>query len=46
MGICSQGKTLKEVVEERERLFAETGYAYGLESLPLMDEDPANFMRF
>ena len=46
MGICYQGKTLKEIVEERERLFRETGYAYGLENLSLVESDPAKFMRF
>jgi N-methylhydantoinase B/acetone carboxylase alpha subunit len=46
MGICYQGKTLKEVVRERERLFEETGYAYGLEKLELVESDPAKFMRF
>ncbi len=46
MGICYQGKTLKEIVKEREQSFAETGFAYGLEQLPLMNEDPAKFMRF
>ena len=30
MGICYQSKTLKEVVEERDQIFAQTGYAYGL----------------
>jgi N-methylhydantoinase B/acetone carboxylase alpha subunit len=46
MGICYQGKTLKEAVEEKERLFRETGYAYGLEKLELVEGDPAKFMRF
>jgi acetone carboxylase alpha subunit len=46
MGICYQGKTLKEAVKERERLFKETGYAYGLEKLELVESDPAKFMRF
>ena len=46
MGICYQGKTLKKVVEEKERLFKETGYAYGLEKLELVESDPAKFMRF
>ncbi len=46
MGICYQGKTLKEAVDERERLFAETGHAYGLEQLDLVEEDPATFMKF
>jgi acetone carboxylase alpha subunit len=46
MGICYQGKTLKEAVDEKERLFKHTGYAYGLEKLELVDADPAKFMRF
>ncbi|MFO8009391.1 MAG: hydantoinase B/oxoprolinase family protein, partial [Dehalococcoidia bacterium] len=46
MGICYQGKTLKEMVDERERLARETGHAYGLEKLELVEDDPAKFMRF
>ncbi len=46
MGICYQGKTLNETVKEREQLFAQTGHAYGLKELPLIDKDPAEFMRF
>ncbi|MFC2000609.1 hydantoinase B/oxoprolinase family protein [Chloroflexota bacterium] len=46
MGICHDGKTLKETVEEKERLHRETGYAYGLEGLELVESDPAKFMRF
>src|SRR4030042_1608572 len=46
MGICYQGKTLKGVVDEKERLFKETGYCYGLENLKLIEEDPAKFMKF
>jgi acetone carboxylase, alpha subunit len=46
MGICYQGKTLKHIVDERERLHKETNYAYGLEKLALVEEDPAKFMRF
>ena len=46
MGICYQGKTLKEAVDEKERLFRETGLAYGLERLELVESDPAKFMRF
>ncbi|MFC2000355.1 hydantoinase B/oxoprolinase family protein [Chloroflexota bacterium] len=46
MGICDQGKTLKQVVEEREQLFRDTGYAYGLQKLDLVEDDPAKFMRF
>jgi len=46
MGICHQGKTLKEAVDEKEQLFKETGYAYGLDRLELVEGDPAKFMRF
>jgi len=46
MGICYQGKTLKEIARERDELFKESGYAYGLESLELLESDPAKFMRF
>jgi len=46
MGICYQGKTLREVVGEKERLSEETGYAYGLDRLELVESDPAKFMRF
>jgi acetone carboxylase alpha subunit len=46
MGICYRGKTLKEAVEEKERLFKETGYVYGLEKLELIEGDPAKLMRF
>jgi len=46
MGICYQEKTLKEAVDEKERLFKDTGYAYGLEELDLVESDPAKFMRF
>jgi len=46
MGICYQGKTLKEAVHEKEQLFKDSGYAYGLEKLDLVEGDPAKFMRF
>ncbi|NQT73591.1 MAG: hydantoinase B/oxoprolinase family protein [Chloroflexi bacterium] len=46
MGICYQGKTLAEVVDQRDTSFKESGYAYGLKELSLLDEDPAKFMRF
>jgi len=46
MGICYQGKTLKQIVEERNALFRQNGHAYGLEKLELMESDPAKFMRF
>ncbi|MHA1280778.1 MAG: hydantoinase B/oxoprolinase family protein, partial [Candidatus Helarchaeota archaeon] len=34
------GKTLKEMLEESERLFKETGKYYGIEKLTLKEEDP------
>jgi len=46
MGICYRGKTLRALVQERQRLFKETGHAYGLEKLELLEQDPAKFMRF
>jgi len=46
MGICYQGKTLRQAVEDKEHLFAETGSCYGLEKLDLVEGDPASFMRF
>ena len=46
MGICYQGKTLDELVNERDQSFKESGHAYGLKELTLLDEDPAKFMRF
>jgi len=39
-GIGWGGKTLKQMLEEDEQLFHETGYYYGLKELPLMKEDP------
>ncbi len=46
MGICYQGRTLKQAVAEKESSFKETGYAYGLRDLKLVTDDPAKFMRF
>ncbi len=46
MGICYQEKTLRDAVSEREQTFKDTGYAYGLEKLGLVEGDPAKFMRF
>ena len=46
MGICRGGKTLMEVINERDRLFRETGYLWGLEKLELMESDPVKFDRF
>ena len=46
MGICYQGRTLKQAVDDKERSFEESRYAYGLEKLPLVEVDPAKFMRF
>jgi len=46
MGIGYQGKTLKEMTQSRQQLFENTGYAYGLKTLDLLESDPAKFMRF
>jgi len=46
MGICYEGKTLKQAVDDKDRLFRETGHLYGLDKLELMENDPAKFMRF
>jgi len=43
MGICYKGLTLKEAIDEKESLFEKTGYAYGLKSLELVEQDPAKF---
>jgi len=39
-GIGLSGKTLKEMLGEKEKLYKETGFYYGLEDLPLSTEDP------
>jgi len=46
MGIGYQGRTLKEMLEEKDRLFGESGHIYGLDRLELVEEDPAKLMRF
>jgi len=46
VGICYGGLTLNEAIAEKERLFQESGYAYGLEKIELVESDPARFMRF
>jgi len=46
MGICYQGKTLRQAVDGRDDLFARTGYCYGLDRIELVEDDPAKFMRF
>lgn len=43
MGICRGGKTLRELITEREQLFRETGHVWGLRELELMDKDPIKF---
>lgn len=37
------GRTLREMLAESERLFAETGYYYGRERLELKESDPLHF---
>jgi len=39
-GIGYGGKSLKQMLVERERIYQETGFYYGLEDLPLQTEDP------
>ncbi len=46
MGIAFGGKTLKDAVGDAEKLFKSTGHIYGLRTLPLVEEDPARFMKF
>lgn len=41
-----QGKTLKAMFEERDRLLADTGHYYGIETLTLRDADPMKYERF
>ncbi len=49
-GSVPQGKkqirTLKEMIEERDRLLAESGHYYGIETLSLRDADPMKYERF
>jgi N-methylhydantoinase B/oxoprolinase/acetone carboxylase alpha subunit len=37
------GKTLKEMLDESEKIFEKTGYCYGIDKLTLKDEDPFRF---
>ncbi len=46
MGLGHQGKTLKEMLAEKDRVTRESGYIYGLENLELAEEDPAMLTRF
>ena len=46
MGIGYQGKTLQDMVAERDRAFEQTGHIYGVERLELHEQDPAKMMRF
>lgn len=41
-----QVRTLKQMIEERDRLLAETGHYYGIETLSLRDTDPMKYERF
>jgi N-methylhydantoinase B/acetone carboxylase alpha subunit len=38
-------KTLKEMLEESEKKFQDTGYYYAIDKLTLKDEDPFRFER-
>lgn len=46
MGIGWGGKTLRQMLEESERAFRETGRCYGIERLTLREEDPLKLERF
>lgn len=46
VGIGWGGKKLREMLEESERIFRETGHYYGLKDLKLKDEDPIKYERF
>ena len=37
------GKTLKQMLDDSDTVFAETGYYHGLERLPLKERDPLHF---
>jgi N-methylhydantoinase B/acetone carboxylase alpha subunit len=39
------GKTLREMTQESEQLFKETGRYYGTDKLELRDEDPFRYER-
>src|SRR2546421_10595790 len=39
------GRTLRQMLEESERLFAETGRYWGLGDLPLKEENPLRYER-
>lgn len=41
-----KGKALKAMIDERDRLLAETGHYYGIETLSLRDADPMKYERF
>lgn len=40
---AAKGKTLKQRLEENEKLFVETGCLFGLEELELKEKDPINY---
>lgn len=40
------GKSLKQMIEDRDRLTAETGHYYGVKEFSLRDADPMKFERF
>ncbi|MFB0562894.1 MAG: hydantoinase B/oxoprolinase family protein [Candidatus Lokiarchaeia archaeon] len=44
-GIGWDGKPLKEMLEESEKIFEETGYYQGIDKLRLKEEDPFRFER-
>lgn len=46
MGVGYKDKTLREMLDEKDRLFAETGCIYGLKKLELVENDPVTLMKF
>ncbi|MBH2043472.1 MAG: hydantoinase B/oxoprolinase family protein [Comamonadaceae bacterium] len=42
----SPGKSLKQMFEEKDRLYEDTGHYYGVTDLSLRDADPLKFERF
>ena len=44
-GIGWDGATLREMLEESERKFRDTGRYYGLDKLQLLEEDPIRYER-
>ncbi len=45
-GIGWGNKTLKQLLEEKEKVYKDTGYYYGLKDLPLSKADPMKLELF